>query len=198
MKRQTLICRLLFVQDTAADLQTPLPQPVLLRKTTQPQWNPRSNRLRGLGRARFRKRSCHFGVRPLHTIYHAAIWDKNPPPPKPTRIAFLTRQTNKQTGYKFETLATLPAPWGQTSREYIEGRQDEVVNNKAQYCSVVRTGIGKTIMCLGGEVDAGEQSTALFISLAHLLIRPTSPLPPSPRPSSPLLNKNRIQKKTSG
>ncbi|KAI3400823.1 hypothetical protein diail_1512 [Diaporthe ilicicola] len=57
-------------------------------------------------------------------------------------------------GYKFETLATLPAPWGETSREYIEGREDEVVNNKAQYCSVVRTGLGKTVLCLGGEVDA--------------------------------------------
>lgn len=60
-------------------------------------------------------------------------------------------------GYKFETLATLPAPWGETSREYIEDRENEVVSNKAQYCSVVRTGLGKTILCLGGEVDAGEQ-----------------------------------------
>ncbi|KAJ9143854.1 Dhp1-interacting protein Din1 [Pleurostoma richardsiae] len=57
-------------------------------------------------------------------------------------------------GYKFETLATLPAPWGDTSREYIENRDKEIVNNNAQYCSVVRTGIGKTILCLGGEVDA--------------------------------------------
>ncbi|KAL1854779.1 decapping endonuclease targeting mRNA [Diaporthe australafricana] len=57
-------------------------------------------------------------------------------------------------GYKFETLATLPAPWSQTSRDYIEGREEEVVNNKAQYCSVVRTGLGKTVLCLGGEVDA--------------------------------------------
>lgn len=57
-------------------------------------------------------------------------------------------------GYKFETLATLPAPWGDTSREFIEHRETEVVNNKEQYCSVVRTGIGKAILCLGGEVDA--------------------------------------------
>ncbi|ROV91149.1 hypothetical protein VSDG_07884 [Cytospora chrysosperma] len=61
-------------------------------------------------------------------------------------------------GYKFETLATLPAPWGETSRDYIENREKEVVNNKAQYCSVVRTGVGKTILCLGGEVDAGNHS----------------------------------------
>ncbi|WYZ38777.1 hypothetical protein EsH8_III_000691 [Colletotrichum jinshuiense] len=57
-------------------------------------------------------------------------------------------------GYKFETLATLPAAWGDTSREYIENREDEVVNNNAQYCSVVRTGIGQTVICIGGEVDA--------------------------------------------
>ncbi|KAL2127595.1 hypothetical protein VTI74DRAFT_10441 [Chaetomium olivicolor] len=57
-------------------------------------------------------------------------------------------------GYKFETLSTIPRPWGEVSREYIENRDQEVVNNKEQYCSVVRTGFGKTIVCLGGEVDA--------------------------------------------
>ncbi|OTA03593.1 hypothetical protein A9Z42_0040680 [Trichoderma parareesei] len=57
-------------------------------------------------------------------------------------------------GYKFETLSTLPAPWAETSRDFIEGRETQVVNNKEQYCSIVRTGIGKTILCLGGEVDA--------------------------------------------
>jgi RAT1-interacting protein len=57
-------------------------------------------------------------------------------------------------GYKFETLSTLPAPWGETPREFIENRETEQVNNKEQYCSVVRTGMGKTILCLGGEVDA--------------------------------------------
>ncbi|SPJ74840.1 Protein RAI1 [Fusarium torulosum] len=56
--------------------------------------------------------------------------------------------------YKFETLSTLPAPWAETSREFIENRENEVVNNKAQYCSVVRTGIGNSVLCLGGEVDA--------------------------------------------
>jgi hypothetical protein len=74
-------------------------------------------------------------------------------------------------GYKFETLATLPAPWGETSRDYIEGREQEVVNNNAQYCSVVRTGLGKTVLCLGGEVDAGK--LALFLSITETQ---TSPL----------------------
>lgn len=71
-----------------------------------------------------------------------------------------------EAGYKFETLATLPAPWGDTSREYIDNRIEEVVNNRAQYCSVVRTGIGPTVICIGGEVDAGT-SPFLSRSLAH-------------------------------
>ncbi|KAH7152295.1 RAI1 like PD-XK nuclease-domain-containing protein [Dactylonectria estremocensis] len=57
-------------------------------------------------------------------------------------------------GYKFETLSTLPTIWADSSRELIENRENEIVNNKAQYCSVVRTGVGKTVLCLGGEVDA--------------------------------------------
>ncbi|KAI0005170.1 RAI1-domain-containing protein [Xylariaceae sp. FL0662B] len=57
-------------------------------------------------------------------------------------------------GYKFETLCCLPRPWAEVSRDFIETRDELTVSNKAQYCSVVRTGIGNTIMCLGGEVDA--------------------------------------------
>ncbi|KAI1098530.1 RAI1-domain-containing protein [Jackrogersella minutella] len=57
-------------------------------------------------------------------------------------------------GYKFETLSCLPRPWGEVTRDFIENRDKEIVSNKAQYCSVVRTGIGKTTLCLGGEVDA--------------------------------------------
>ncbi|GAB1215058.1 decapping endonuclease targeting mRNA [Aspergillus terreus] len=57
-------------------------------------------------------------------------------------------------GYKFETLSVINQPWDPTSREEIEGRPELVVNNKAQYCSVVRTGIGSTKLIIGGEVDA--------------------------------------------
>lgn len=57
-------------------------------------------------------------------------------------------------GYKFETLSLLPQPWDSTSRDFIEGRDDMVVDNHAQYCSVVKTGMGKTKLVLGGEVDA--------------------------------------------
>ncbi|KAJ5092268.1 decapping endonuclease targeting mRNA [Penicillium alfredii] len=57
-------------------------------------------------------------------------------------------------GYKFETLSVLREPWDSSSREEIENRPNEVVNNGAQYCSVARTGIGNVRMILGGEVDA--------------------------------------------
>ncbi|CAG8243905.1 unnamed protein product [Penicillium salamii] len=57
-------------------------------------------------------------------------------------------------GYKFENLAVLRKTWDESTREEIEGREDDVVNNAAQYCSVVRTGIGNVRMVLGGEVDA--------------------------------------------
>jgi RAT1-interacting protein len=61
-------------------------------------------------------------------------------------------------GYKFETLCLIPSIWAETSREYIENRENEIVNNHAQYCSVVKTGIGNTVMILGGEVDAGKET----------------------------------------
>ncbi|KAL9002845.1 MAG: hypothetical protein Q9188_004246 [Gyalolechia gomerana] len=57
-------------------------------------------------------------------------------------------------GYKFETISLLPAPWAETSRDYIESREDLTVSNSAQYCSVVKTGIGESKLILGGEVDA--------------------------------------------
>jgi RAT1-interacting protein len=49
----------------------------------------------------------------------------------------------------------LPSPWDEASRDYIENRENEIVSNHAQYCSVVKTGIGNSVMILGGEVDAG-------------------------------------------
>lgn len=51
----------------------------------------------------------------------------------------------------------MPDQWDPTSRDFIEGRKEMVVNNYAQYCSVVKTGIGKAKMVIGGEVDAGKQ-----------------------------------------
>ncbi|KAA8563743.1 hypothetical protein EYC84_011761 [Monilinia fructicola] len=56
-------------------------------------------------------------------------------------------------GYKFETLCLMPNPWSETSRDYIENRDSEIVNNHAQYCSIVKTKIGSNVLVIGGEVD---------------------------------------------
>lgn len=57
-------------------------------------------------------------------------------------------------GYKFEVLSVLNNPWAEATREEIENRDSEIVDNEEQYCSIVTTGIGNTSMILGGEVDA--------------------------------------------
>lgn len=56
-------------------------------------------------------------------------------------------------GYKFETLSLMPNQWDHTTREYIEGREELIVRNYAQHCSLVRTGFGNSKMIIGGEVD---------------------------------------------
>jgi RAT1-interacting protein len=60
-----------------------------------------------------------------------------------------------QSGYKFEALALLPDTWDAVSRDFIESRDQHVVDNFQQYCSIVETGIGSNSLILGGEVDAG-------------------------------------------
>ncbi|KAL4967256.1 DXO/RAI1 family decapping nuclease [Aspergillus stella-maris] len=57
-------------------------------------------------------------------------------------------------GYKFETISVLDKTWDDATRDEIEQREDLVVNNNAQYCSIARTGIGHSKLVLGGEVDA--------------------------------------------
>lgn len=56
-------------------------------------------------------------------------------------------------GYKFEALATLPQPLSQVSRLAIEKNSKKTVNDIEQYCSVVKTGVGKKRVVLAGEVD---------------------------------------------
>ncbi|KAI9857018.1 MAG: decapping endonuclease targeting mRNA [Vezdaea acicularis] len=73
---------------------------------------------------------------------------------QPSRPGSYSQDMMSFWGYKFETLSLIPHPWAETSRDYIENRENEIVNNYAQYCSVVKTGIGKSKMILGGEVDA--------------------------------------------
>lgn len=57
-------------------------------------------------------------------------------------------------GYKFETLSTLSTHWCEATRPQIEDRHEHIVNNYAQYCSIVRTGFGGLKAIIGGEVDA--------------------------------------------
>ncbi|KAI5790086.1 protein rai1 [Geopyxis carbonaria] len=57
-------------------------------------------------------------------------------------------------GYKFEALATLPKQWDDCSRREIELRSSEIVSNKAQFCSIVKTAFDDVKLILGGEVDA--------------------------------------------
>lgn len=63
-------------------------------------------------------------------------------------------------------------PWAETSRDYIESREDIAVNNNAQYCSVVKTSIGKSRLILGGEVDARK------LDFPPSIPKPTLPLAP--------------------
>lgn len=57
-------------------------------------------------------------------------------------------------GYKFETLTTIPRPFGYVTREVIEQRPDQVVSNGNEYASVIGTGIGSCKIILGAEIDA--------------------------------------------
>ncbi|KAK5941768.1 decapping endonuclease targeting mRNA [Knufia obscura] len=57
-------------------------------------------------------------------------------------------------GYKFETVSLLERHWCYTERSEIEARDAAQVSNYAQYCSIVRTGFGKSKIVIGGEVDA--------------------------------------------
>lgn len=71
-------------------------------------------------------------------------------------------------GFKFETLYTIPDIWDNVSREEIEGRDEKVVDNHPQYCSVVKTSIGETSMIIGGEVDCSKLTFVVaFKPIAH-------------------------------
>jgi len=58
-------------------------------------------------------------------------------------------------GYKFEEISTLPGNPSDFSSEVIESRDQNVVNNEEQFCSIVKTGFGDVRLIIGGEVDAG-------------------------------------------
>lgn len=69
------------------------------------------------------------------------------------------RASNRQhakamyTGYKFETISTLSKTWDESTRHEIEHRNEGIVDNIQQYCSVVKTQLGSSTIVMGGEVD---------------------------------------------
>ena len=56
-------------------------------------------------------------------------------------------------GYKFEELSTLSKPLQESTQQEIERRNENVVDNIQQYCSIVKTQIGSSTLIMGGEVD---------------------------------------------
>lgn len=82
---------------------------------------------------------------------------------------FLINADTFLTGYKFETLSLLDKPWGVTTREEIERRENEVVDNYAQYCSICRTEIGGASMVIGGEVDGGKDDNLFDASKTDMI-----------------------------
>ena len=56
-------------------------------------------------------------------------------------------------GYKFEEISTLQKTWDESTRSEIERRNENIVDNIQQYCSVVKTQLGSSTLVIGGEVD---------------------------------------------
>jgi RAT1-interacting protein len=56
-------------------------------------------------------------------------------------------------GYKFEELSTLQKWWDDSTRQEIETRNENIVDNIQQYCSIVKTQLGSSSVIMGGEVD---------------------------------------------
>ena len=56
-------------------------------------------------------------------------------------------------GYKFEELSTLQKWWDDSTRQEIETRNENIVDNIQQYCSIVKTQLGSSSIIMGGEVD---------------------------------------------
>jgi len=84
--------------------------------------------------------------------YKLASWEKQRQRPAPPGRP--SQDMMSYWGYKFETLCLLPDIWDRVSRDFIENRENEIVNNHAQYCSIVQTGLGDHSIVIGGEVDA--------------------------------------------
>jgi hypothetical protein len=76
-------------------------------------------------------------------------------------------------GYKFEERCTLEKTWDESSRKEIETRNENVVDNIQQYCSVVRTQLGSSTIIIGGEVDCLWGTSLPFLDPDFLILRST-------------------------
>jgi RAT1-interacting protein len=70
-------------------------------------------------------------------------------------------------GYKFEALSTLDKTWDESTRQEIENRTEDIVDNIQQYCSVVRTQLGSSSVVIGGEVDCLWGSSQMVLTDAR-------------------------------
>ncbi|KAF2766729.1 protein rai1 [Teratosphaeria nubilosa] len=104
--------------------------------------------------------------------------DQNARPPRRNEAS---QEMMQYWGYKFETLSVLPKPWAECSREEIESRDAKIVNNHAQYCSIVRTGIGSNSLVIAGEVDAvlGQKPDNPDYPIPWVELKTTAELPSS-------------------
>ena len=86
-------------------------------------------------------------------------------------------------GYKFESVSVLNKPWSECTREEIDSREEDIVNNNVQYCSIVRTGIGSTSLILAGEVDCvlGEKPENSDVPIPWVELKTTAD-PPNDAP----------------
>ncbi|WPG98875.1 Hypothetical protein R9X50_00167400 [Acrodontium crateriforme] len=84
----------------------------------------------------------------------AKVEHRNQDHSRPRRRDETPQELMQYWGYKFEALSVLRKPWAEATREEIEDRNSTIVNNNAQFCSIVRTGIGQTSLIIAGEVDA--------------------------------------------
>lgn len=140
-----------------------------------------SRRARGV-RGGSRLTRCPFGVSPFPLPpYFPTSFLLPLPLPNSTPALYRVSGAHISAGYKFETLCTLPRPWGEVSRTEIEARPSERVSNKAQYCSIVSANIGPTKVCLAGEIDARRSFPSLSRPLPYR--NPSSP-PPGKRPQA--------------
>ncbi|KAF2811150.1 RAI1-domain-containing protein [Mytilinidion resinicola] len=90
----------------------------------------------------------------IEDCHEAKVADQGRQRSQPSRPGAHSQDMMSYWGYKFETLCVMPNTWGETSREFIENRHKHIVSNKAQYCSVVKTGFANSSLIIGGEVDA--------------------------------------------